>query len=107
MDPNRLKARTSGIKENRNRMSDDLTTLDAALEYLMDPIARNNASGREVHGFVCSHVDDLYMAGGKHFESKILANIRKDFSVRSEAKDDIMFVGQGINGRPMINRDRI
>ena len=53
------KARTSGIKENRNRMSDGLATLDAALEYLMDPIARNNANGREVQGFVCLHVDDL------------------------------------------------
>ena len=77
-------------------MSDGLTTLEAALEYLMDPIARNNADGREVHGFVCLHVDDLYLAGDKHFESTILANKRKDFSVGSEDKDDIMFVGQRI-----------
>ena len=44
-----------------------------------------NANGREIHGFVCLRV-----------ESNILANIRKDFSVGSEDKDDIMFVGQRI-----------
>ena len=90
------RVRTSGIKENRNRMSDGLTTLDAALEYLMDPIARNNSDGREVHGIVCFHVDDLYMAGDKHFEPRTLANLRKDFSVGCEDKDDIMFVGRRI-----------
>ena len=36
------------------------------------------------------------MAGDKRFESKILANIRKDFSVGSEDKDDITFGGQRI-----------
>ena len=80
----------------RNQMSNGLTTLDAALEYVMDPIAGNNADGREVHDFVCLHVDDLYMAGDKHFESKILANIRRDLSAGSKDKDDIVFAGQRI-----------
>lgn len=42
------------------------------------------------------YIDDLYMAGDKYIESKILANIRKDFSVGSEDKDDILFVGQRV-----------
>ena len=27
----------------------------------MDPVARNNAQGRRTHGFICLHVDDLFM----------------------------------------------
>ena len=37
----------------------------------MDPIARNNANGREVHGLECLHADDLYMAGDKRVENKL------------------------------------
>ena len=48
-----------------------LTTIDEAVDFLMDPIARNNAQGREVHGFVCLHVDDLYMGGDDHFVKQV------------------------------------
>ena len=63
---------------------------------LLDPVAQNNAQGRRPHGFICLHVDDLFMAGDKVFADKVLASIRKDFNVGSEDKNDIMFVGQRI-----------
>ena len=62
----------------------------------MDPVARKNAQGRRPHGFICLHVDDLFMAGDKVFESKVLSSLRKNFAVGSEDKNNIMFVGQRI-----------
>ena len=62
----------------------------------MDPVARNNAKGRRTHGFISLHVDDLFMAGDKVFESKVFSSLRKNFAVGSEDKNDIMFVGQRI-----------
>ena len=72
----------------------DLNTIEQAIEHLLDPVSQNNAQGRKPHGFICLHVDDLFMGGDKVFEDKILASIRKDFNVGSEDKNDIMFVGQ-------------
>ena len=74
----------------------DQVTISEAIEHLMDPVARNNAKGRRPHGFICLHVDDLFMGGDKIFESKVLSNLRKNFAVGSEDKNDIMFVGQRI-----------
>ena len=74
----------------------DTTTIEQAIEHLLDPVSQNNAQGRKPHGFICLHVDDLFMGGDKVFEDKILASIRKDFNVGSEDKNDIMFVGQRI-----------
>ena len=51
---------------------------------LLDPVAQNNAQGSEPHGFICLHVDDLFMAGDKVFADKVLASARKDFNVGSE-----------------------
>ena len=67
-----------------------------ALKLLLDPVARNNAKGRKPHGFICLHVDDLFMGGDKVFEEKVLTRIRKDFTVGSEDQNDIMFVGHRI-----------
>ena len=67
-----------------------------AIDHLMDPVSRNNAQGRRPHGFVCLHVDDLFMGGDKVFEQKVLSHLRKNFAVGSEDKNDIMFVGQRI-----------
>ena len=61
---------------------------------LLDPVAQNNAQGQRQHGFICLHVDDLFMAGDKVFADEVLANIRKDFKVGSGDKNGIMFVGQ-------------
>ena len=74
----------------------DQVTISEAVEHLMDPVARNNAKGRRTHGFICLHVDDLFMPGDKVFESKVLTSLRKNFAVGSEDKNDIMFVGQRI-----------
>ena len=74
----------------------DPTTIEQAIEHLLDPVSQNNAQGRKPHGFICLYVDDLFMGGDKVFEDKILASIRKDFNVGSEDKNDIMFVGQRI-----------
>ena len=59
-------------------------TISEAIDHLMDPVARNNAQGRRPHGFICLHVDDLFMAGDKVFESKVLSSLRKNFAVGSE-----------------------
>ena len=81
-----------------------MQTLDSAIEYLMDPYTGSNSQGRKVSGIICLHVDDLFMAGDAHFEKQVMGNLRKDFQVGSEDKNDIMFVGQRIrwvdhNGR--------
>jgi len=70
--------------------------LEDALELLMNASVRNNSQGRKPEGFICLHVDDLYMAGSPEFEKRVLSKIRKDFNVGSEDKIDIMFVGQRI-----------
>ena len=70
----------------------DMNTIEQAIEHLLDPVSQNNAQGRKPHGFICLHVDGLFMGGDKVFEDKILASIRKDFNVGSEDKNDIMFV---------------
>ena len=71
-------------------------SISEAIHHLMDPVARNNAQGRRPHGFICLHVDDLFMGGGKVFESQVLTSLHKNFAVGSEDKNDIMFVGQRI-----------
>ena len=48
-----------------------LQPLDA-IEYLLDPIMNNNAQGRRVHGTVCLHVDDLFLAGDSYFHKTIV-----------------------------------
>ena len=88
--------KTSTTNSKGLESSRPLTTIDEAVDFLMDPIARNNAQGREVHGFVCLHVDDLYMGGDDIFVQRVPGGIRKDFNVGSEDKNDIMFVGQRI-----------
>ena len=69
-------------------------TMESAIDYLLDPIAGNNAKGREVHGVVCLHVDDLCMAGDDTFLKVVIESIKKEFAVGSEDTNDIMFVGQ-------------
>eukprot|EP00435_Cladocopium_sp_Y103_P076170 s9_g79.t2 len=71
-------------------------SISEAIDHLMDPVARNNAQGRCPHGFICLHVDDLFMGGDTFFEDKVLTSLRKDFAVGSEDKNDVMFVGQRI-----------
>ena len=82
--------------KNESQPEEQPITMKEAIEKLMDPVVRNNAQGRRPHGFICLHVDDLFMGGDSTFEKKVIDRIRKDFSVGSEDKNDIMFVGQRI-----------
>jgi hypothetical protein len=66
------------------------------IDYLLDPVSGNNAQGRQVHGTICLHVDDLFMAGDDYFTKSVLPAIRRDFQIGSEDKNDVMFVGQRI-----------
>ena len=70
--------------------------LEDALELLMNASVRNGSQGRKPEGFICLHVDDLYMAGSPEFENLVLSRIRKDFNVASEDTKNILFVGQRI-----------
>ena len=74
--------------------SSPLDNIDAIMEHLLDPFHGSNCEGRRVSGFICLHVDDLFMAGDKNFENVVLKGLRRDFSVGSEDKNDVMFVGQ-------------
>ena len=58
--------------------------MEAAIDYLLDSIANNNATGSEVHGAVCLHVDDLCMAGDEVFRKAVTDAIKRDFAVGSE-----------------------
>ena len=73
-----------------------LDNLDAIMDHMLDPFHGSNCEGRRVSGFICLHVDDLFMAGDKLFEEKVLKSLRRDFNVGSEDKNDVMFVGQRI-----------
>ena len=47
------------------------TGYEGAVEYFADP-RYNNDQGRTVHGTICLHVDDLFMAGDSKFEGEVL-----------------------------------
>lgn len=49
--------------------------------YLIDPLSRNNAENRQVHGALSLHVDDLLMVGGGAFEKEISGRLHKNFQV--------------------------
>ena len=66
----RMKMKSKGLDEG----------YESAVEYLLDPVAYNNAQGRMVHGTICLHVDDLFLAGDSKFESEVLTKIRKDLT---------------------------
>ena len=81
---------------SHKRSESSSQTFAEALDYLLDPVTGSNAKGRNVLGVVCLHVDDLFMAGNSKFHAKVCQNLRKDFSIGSEDKNDIQFVGQRI-----------
>ena len=92
----KMSSKDTSLSKSFRKTSTSNDPAQEAIDMLLDPVAQNNAQGRRPHGFICLHVDDLFMAGDKVFADKVLANIRKDFNVRSEDKNDIMFVGQRI-----------
>ena len=76
--------------------SKDIEIIEQAMDFLLDPIAGSNARDKIVLGFICLHVDDLFMAGTSYFKKHVADNLRKDFQVGSEDSGDIQFVGQRI-----------
>ena len=68
--------------------------IEKALDLMMDPIHGSKAASREVEGIVTIHVDDCLLTGSSVFETKVVNNLKKDFKVGSEDKNDIEFVGQ-------------
>ena len=55
-----------------------------------------HAKNRQVHEALSLHVDDLLMIGDDVSEKEIMGQLRKDFQVGSEDKNDCLFVGQCI-----------
>ena len=92
----KMSSKDTSLSKSFRKTSTSNDPVQDAIDVLLDPVAQNNAQGRRPHGFICLHVDDLFMAGDKVFADKVLASIRKDFNVGSEDKNDIMFVGQRI-----------
>ena len=92
----KMSSKDTSLSKSFRKTSTSNDPVQDAIDMLLDPVAQNNAQGRRPHGFICLHVDDLFMAGDKVFADKVLASIRKDFNVGSEDKNDIMFVGQRI-----------
>ena len=76
------------------KKSSNTFDLEGAVDYLMDPVAGNNAKNRQVHGALSLH--DLLMTGDDVFEKEVMGRLRKDFQVGSEDKNDCLFVGQRI-----------
>ena len=88
----KMSSKDTSLSKSFRKTSTSNDPVQDAIDMLLDPVAQNNAQGRRPHGFICLHVDDLFMAGDKVFADKVLASIRKDFNVGSEEKNDIMFV---------------
>eukprot|EP00439_Symbiodinium_sp_Y106_P066001 s314_g10.t1 len=88
----KMSSKDTSLSKSFRKRSTSNDPVQDAIDMLLDPVAQNNAQGRRPHGFICLHVDDLFMAGDKVFADKVLASIRKDFNVGSEDKNDIMFV---------------
>ncbi len=67
-----------------------------AVDHFLDPITGSVSTGKRVSGVICLHVDDLYMTGDTHFQTQVMKMIRRDFTVGSESKNDLVFVGQHV-----------
>ena len=62
--------------------------LDAALDYLMDPITGSAARNEKVEGIVTIHVDAAFLTGTTEFTRRVTESLRKDFKVGSEDTND-------------------
>ena len=86
--------RSSGNLEKQRFITKEI--IDDAIDLLIDPIAGSPARGKKVVGVACLHVADLFFTGGQELEKRVLENLRKDFQVGSEDKNDIVFTGQRV-----------
>ena len=76
--------------------SSSITTLEEAMDHLLDPVHGSVSKGKTVCGVICLHVDDLFMTGNSEFYERVIKYLYKQFTVGSEDKNDIEFVGQRI-----------
>jgi hypothetical protein len=84
--------------------SKEIEIIEQAMDFLLDPIAGSNAKDKCVLGFICLHVDDLFMAGTSYFKKSVIDSLRKDFQVGSEDTGDVQFVGQRIRWEQPIGK---
>ena len=82
--------------KSKSKTSNPSSSL-SELDRLLDPVTGNNAGVRKPCGIICLHVDDLFMAGNSEFAKRVLTKLRRDFTIGSEDKNDITFVGQHIH----------
>lgn len=61
------------------------STYDNALFYLRD--------GSRLQGLVCAHVDDFFLNGSQLFHTKIVNNLRTEFSLSKEFFSQMLFTG--------------
>ena len=87
--------------------SDKLATLDAAIDYLTDPVSASPGCGRVTSGVICLHVDDLFMTGDDEFVRDIYQKLTKEYAVGSEDKNNIEFCGQRIHCQKLQREERI
>ena len=53
------------------------------LDRMLDPFRGNNSKGFAPCGVICLHVDDLFMAGNKEFDTRVLKRLRTDYNIRT------------------------
>ena len=81
-----------------------MNSLEAAIDYLTDPISGSPSEGQAVCGVILLHVDDLFMAGNTHFMDNVYKPLVNDFQVGSEDTNNVEFVGQRIKWIPATDK---
>ena len=71
--------------------------IEQAIESLTDPITGSPSRGKTVSGIICLHVDDLFCVGDQEFYQCVIYSIQKDFQIRSEDTNGVLFVGQRVS----------
>ena len=100
--------RVSGKTPESSADTQNMLTIDKAINFLMDPVSGSNSQGKTVCGVVCLHVDDLFITGNEDMNKKVLSRLRQDFQVGSEDKNEIVFTGQRVRkleGKIVVDQD--
>ena len=58
------------------RPEGQIATLEAAMDYLTDPVAGSPSRNKKIIGVICPHVDDLFCTGAVLFRTQVLEGIR-------------------------------
>ena len=79
--------------------------LEDALELLMNASVRNNSKGRKPEGFICLHVDDLYMAGSPEFENVYCQESERTSMLEVKIRMTSCLLVKELNGNNMKRMD--